>query len=156
MHKERFADRDLKPQNIFVRTSLSPIQLKLGDFGISKRLNADTMLRTLNHTPAYVAPEILEKLHSAPAGVDEGYSHGVDVWSVGIIAFELLTGKLPFNLVQGIRRIPLGRLSGVEEMCGGLVELVDGMLRFVPKERMGVEECLRTVEVLELKAAYLG
>ena len=61
--------------------------MKLADFGISKILS-DEMLTTNCGTPIYMAPEIWR---------GESYSEKVDIWSIGIVMYYLLSGEHPFN-----------------------------------------------------------
>ena len=61
--------------------------LKLADFGISKIIS-DEMLTTHCGTPIYMAPEIF-------AGSD--YDNKVDIWSIGVVMYYLLSGMHPFN-----------------------------------------------------------
>ena len=87
-HSRAFIHRDLKPANIFVQTGG---QIKLLDFGIARHLDSVTDSRSTRTglqmmTPAYAAPE---QLRGEPAGT---YS---DVYALGVILYELLTGKLP-------------------------------------------------------------
>jgi len=68
----------------------SPV--KIADFGLSKFFSADNVLSTMCGSPQYVAPEVL--------GVGDGvkeYSPAVDMWSVGVILFILLSGYSPFG-----------------------------------------------------------
>lgn len=66
------------------------MEIKLGDFGLATKLEFNgERKRTICGTPNYIAPEILE-------GKDTGHSYEVDVWSLGVIAYTLLIGKLLF------------------------------------------------------------
>ncbi|RPB00551.1 kinase-like protein [Choiromyces venosus 120613-1] len=95
MHKEGIAHRDLKPENIFV-VSMNPVWVKLGDFGISKRTQGPTptTLHTQIATPAYAAPEVLAPDSNSETSV---YTNAVDIWSLGCVIFELLTGERLFS-----------------------------------------------------------
>ena len=78
--------RDIKPDNILVNTDGF---VKLTDFGISKQLD-DTiaMAGTFVGTWLYMSPERME---------GEMYSYEGDIWSLGIVLVELITGKFPFK-----------------------------------------------------------
>lgn len=81
------------PKNILI-ASVSPIHVKITDFGISKRA-IDTSLRTNCGTTAYRAPELLGML---PKNLKPGrsYSNAVDLWALGVVVHEILTSEIPF------------------------------------------------------------
>ncbi|MGE3473789.1 MAG: tetratricopeptide repeat protein [Vicinamibacterales bacterium] len=91
-HEHLVVHRDLKPSNVMVTSEGA---VKLLDFGIAKQLDDDgdaaertrTGLRLM--TPAYASPQ---QVRGEPAGID------TDVYSLGVILFELLSGTLPFDL----------------------------------------------------------
>ncbi|XP_063051443.1 serine/threonine-protein kinase ULK1a [Engraulis encrasicolus] len=86
--------RDLKPQNILLaysasrRASPSNICLKIADFGFARYLQGNTMAATLCGSPMYMAPEVI---------MSQNYDAKADLWSVGTIVYQCLTGKAPFQ-----------------------------------------------------------
>lgn len=94
-HLAGLVHRDLKPSNLFLAlTPLGP-QLKVLDFGIVKILQGSAQTSVLTQTgeilgsPAYMAPEQL---------MDSGrIDHRIDIWALGVILYELLSGRPPFD-----------------------------------------------------------
>lgn len=86
VHDRKIIHRDLKGQNIFLT---SKGQIKLGDFGIARVLkNTVEKAKTMVGTPYYISPEIIE---------GKPYSMATDIWSLGVILYELCALKPPFN-----------------------------------------------------------
>jgi serine/threonine protein kinase len=79
--------RDLKPENILLDNEG---HLKLIDFGFAKQMKNIYKDRawTVCGTPAYTAPEVL---------LGQGYNYKADIWSLGVLMCEILTGKTPFG-----------------------------------------------------------
>lgn len=127
LHENKVVHRDLKPQNILLQGS----QIKLCDFGFAKKMSAATnFLNSIKGTPLYIAPEILQH---------RSYSHKVDVWSLGIILFELATGKTPFlaSTVQQLQpKILHEAVKFPSSMSSSLKDLIDGMLQKNDKKRL--------------------
>ena len=93
LHDRKVLHRDLKTQNVFL-TSTSIV--KLGDFGIAKVLNSTSdRAKTFVGTPYYLSPEIVRGLP---------YSFKSDIWSLGVILYEMCTLRPPFNAqsIQGL------------------------------------------------------
>lgn len=92
-HAQGIVHRDLKPENLFLcRMPDGTEILKVIDFGISKRLEPKSRSYTRSQSfgsPDYMAPEQM----SAPDRVDAR----ADLWSIGIVLFELLTNRVPFH-----------------------------------------------------------
>lgn len=84
-HRMHVIHRDLKPQNILVSNGF---QVKLADFGWAVHTYPDQKRWTLCGTLDYLPPEIV---HAA-----DGHSFGVDIWGLGVLAYELMEGCPPF------------------------------------------------------------
>ncbi|KAI9202021.1 briggsae CBR-CMK-1 protein [Polychytrium aggregatum] len=87
LHRKNIVHRDLKPENMLFLNHSEDSPLMLTDFGLSKIASGDSNLHTACGTPSYVAPEILSQ---------DGHGKPVDVWSMGVITFVLLSGYTPF------------------------------------------------------------
>ncbi|KAH7701366.1 Serine/threonine-protein kinase ULK2, partial [Aphelenchoides avenae] len=102
LHSKNIIHRDLKPQNLLLHGPLncgfhSPYRLclKIADFGVARYLAEDAVAETVTGTPLYMAPELLVAyLNRQYKG---RYSANVDMWSVGVILYECLTGERPFK-----------------------------------------------------------
>lgn len=88
--------RDLKPQNILLcnptrrpNPPSSELTIKLADFGFARFLHDGVMAATLCGSPMYMAPEVIMSLQ---------YCAKADLWSIGTIIFQCLTGKAPFQV----------------------------------------------------------
>jgi hypothetical protein len=89
-HAAGVVHRDLKPENIFLaRTQTGSVVPKLLDFGVSSARGVTTLHREkLFGTPAYMSPE--------QALGEGGTDHRTDLWALGVVLYEMLTGHLPF------------------------------------------------------------
>lgn len=97
----KIVHRDLKPKNILLNSNNEPI---ISDFGLSKVMSEQYMMKSQRAgSPKYTAPELLK---------DEEYSNKVDVYSYGIIAYELLTGKMAYYEATNIRELKSIVLAG--------------------------------------------
>ena len=96
-HREQIVHRDLKPENIIVADREGERDLvKVIDFGIARRQSAGPQLTQLGAvfgTPEYMAPE---------QAMGQSVDAGADQYALGVIAFELLTGRRPFHADDGI------------------------------------------------------
>ena len=138
-HEEGVIHRDVKPANCFLTTEDDEPVVKVVDFGIAK-LEAGMQTQQLTGTgnvlgtPSYTAPEMV--LTGGPA------SPRSDVYSLGVVAYRMLTGRLPFTGKTAfevmhhacIHAVPSLREQGVE-LPEGVEALVMAMLAKAPDER---------------------
>ena len=93
----RIVHRDLSLNNIFLGHNFDDMmQIKLGDFGMSIRLPENQRERRSNSflgTTRFMPPELFESLED---GTHFRYSQKNDIWSLGVIFYQLLTGSSPF------------------------------------------------------------
>ncbi|KAI6201389.1 Non-specific serine/threonine protein kinase [Aphelenchoides besseyi] len=94
INKRGIVHRDLKPQNILLcnppgktNPRIQEVVVKLADFGFARFLNDGVMAGTLCGSPMYMAPEVIMSLQ---------YDAKADLWSIGTIMYQCLTGKAPF------------------------------------------------------------
>ncbi|XP_026153205.1 serine/threonine-protein kinase ULK1 isoform X3 [Mastacembelus armatus] len=86
--------RDLKPQNILLsyppgrKSHSNNTCIKIADFGFARHLQNNMMAATLCGSPMYMAPEVI---------MSQNYDAKADLWSIGTIVFQCLTGKAPFQ-----------------------------------------------------------
>ncbi|KAG0124694.1 kinase-like domain-containing protein [Tuber indicum] len=148
MHEKGIAHRDLKPENIFV-VSMSPVQVKLGDFGISKRIRAQdlTTYHTRLFTRQYAAPEVLGVDANSETSV---YTKAVDIWSLGCVIYELLVGAKLFgpegriySYFHGLWSFPGGELNKLSPPIDDAgISLIKSMISLQPDGRPSAVEAL--------------
>ena len=86
-HSRGVTHRDLKPENILFENNSPDAEIKIIDFGLSRKYSKDGKLHSVLGTPYYVAPEVLKG----------NYDQKCDIWSIGAMTYLLLCGKPPFN-----------------------------------------------------------
>uniref|UniRef100_A0A8C4Z6U8 non-specific serine/threonine protein kinase n=1 Tax=Gadus morhua TaxID=8049 RepID=A0A8C4Z6U8_GADMO len=95
LHGKGIIHRDLKPQNILLsyppgrKSHSNNTCIKIADFGFARYLQTNMMAATLCGSPMYMAPEVIMSQH---------YDAKADLWSIGTIVFQCLTGKAPFQV----------------------------------------------------------
>jgi serine/threonine protein kinase len=147
-HGAGVVHRDLKPSNIFlVRQADGSRYVKLLDFGLAKqaqgpsRRTAQTRTDMVVGTPEYMAPEQARGQAVGPM---------TDLYSLGVVAFEMVTGRLPFTgdspvelLMQHVERKPPRPSEVVPELPPALDTFILQMLTKDPEVRPGSAELLR-------------
>ncbi len=142
VHDAQILHRDLKPENVFLVEDEEGVCPKLLDFGVSRALDSrgglESVLPTVENaivgTPHYMSPEQARGLRTV--------DHRSDLWSAGVMLFELLTGTLPFDdpapgdvIIRIATSAPPSLSSVRPELEGPLEQLVQRALSRAPSDR---------------------
>uniref|UniRef100_A0A671WWD8 non-specific serine/threonine protein kinase n=1 Tax=Sparus aurata TaxID=8175 RepID=A0A671WWD8_SPAAU len=144
-HQKRIVHRDLKAENLLLDADMN---IKIADFGFSNEFTLGSKLDTFCGSPPYAAPELFQgKKYDGPE---------VDVWSLGVILYTLVSGSLPFDgqnlkelrerVLRGKYRIPFYMSTDCENLLKKLLVLNPGKrgsLQQIMKDRwmnVGYEE----------------
>jgi hypothetical protein len=142
-HAAGIVHRDIKPSNVFLHQVKGAEQVKVIDFGVA-RLRGDgvdplarastTVTGDVLGTPAYMAPERV---------TNDAYDGRADVYSVGVMLFEMLTGRLPFQPSAGHWSMAMMHLSSEPPRVAALAPDVPGVLDEVVRRAMAKEPAER-------------
>ena len=126
--------RDIKPENVLLGDNLVA---KLTDFGWSNYMQEDEKRQTVCGTPIYLAPEIIK---------EDGHDEKVDIWCIGVLLFELITGNVPFqgNDIDTLKENILHlRISWPKDINIDAKNLIKKILKLDPNSRISLEEMLK-------------
>ena len=134
MHSLGIVHRDLKPENLFFTENGA---IKIGDFGFSRFVNSQGIAETPCGSICYAAPECIK------GSTYDGRKS--DVWSMGVIAYAMLTGELPWtkrNQAQLFEQISKADFIIPSYVQDGPRDLITRMLDPDPGRRFSVDQCL--------------
>jgi NIMA (never in mitosis gene a)-related kinase len=135
VHDRKVLHRDLKTQNVFLTADG---RCRLGDFGVSKVLNGThNLASTAVGTPYYLSPEIC---------LNKKYDHKSDVWSLGCVLYELVSGAHPFDaasLKLLVAKITKGIYAPVPGVSPEVSLAIKAMLQRDARKRPSVNELLQ-------------
>jgi calcium-dependent protein kinase len=136
-HDNEIVHRDLKPENVLFESSATDAKLKLIDFGTSRFVKQDKRLKKAIGTCYYIAPEVLTG----------DYDRKVDVWSLGVVLYIMLSGHLPFagrtdeEIFAKIKAAPLTFTQPAWHSVSEEAKfLIRKMLEKNPKNRYSIED----------------
>ena len=164
MHSKNIIHRDIKLENILLnfnnypnipKDGKAPQALKFSEKSLNKDFSAkitglnfskdlikDNMGSTILGSPLYMSPDIVEKYDKKS---DKKYNTSADLWSLGVITYELLTGTTPFigtevnqlfhNIEKGIYKLPNALKPSIE-----IISLINGLLQYYPEKRLTWEQ----------------
>ena len=123
--------RDIKPENLLLDDNY---RVKLSDFGWANYQEENQLRKTFCGTPEYLSPEMIRKT---------GHNFSVDIWTLGVLLFELLAGYAPFTganqseLFMNIKKLKINWPIDFPPLAKNLVTKI---LKLNPKERLSIEE----------------
>jgi serine/threonine protein kinase len=143
IHSYGIIHRDLKPENILMTDESDNADIRLLDFGLSKIIGPNEKCTEPFGTLSFVAPEVLK---------GKPYDKSVDLWSIGIIAYLLMCGFLPFDDEHSEREIarqtiqdPVPYPSNIwKNLSPEAKEFVGSLLKKNPEDRIGIKEVLNS------------
>ena len=160
LQKKEIIHRDIKPSNIFL---MADDTIKLGDFGISKKVSFSQDNQIFIGTPIYISPEIINK---------KDFSFKTDIWSLGVTFLQLISLRIPFlgfekgNIYENIlsRNFNPNILNKdkngfnenlVKNFSKELLDLVDEMISINPDDRPNVKDILKRDIIKNRMESYL-
>ena len=128
LHSKRIIHRDMKPQNVLIGPNG---RVKLCDFGFARAMSSNTIVLTsIKGTPLYMSPELVQ---------EQPYDATSDLWSLGVILYELYCGQPPFytnsiyTLINQIVKEPVKYPADISKEFKSFLQ---GLLQKNPKKRL--------------------
>ena len=154
LHSSKILHRDIKLENILVQfpteedknnLNILKAKIKITDFGFSRYLKGDNLAKSVLGSPNSMDPHILKKMARIDNDNDYAYAQKADIWSLGVVTYELLIGCPPFEassyeelldkIEKGKYRIPHQVILSTEA-----ISFLNGMLQYNPENRLDVTE----------------
>ena len=129
----KIVHRDIKPENVLLAQGMVA---KLTDFGWSNYMQGNIKRTTVCGTPVYLAPEIIN---------NQGHDEHVDIWCIGVLLFELITGYAPWqgDDVLTVRyNISRMKIRWPRNMDHDAADLISKILKYNPEERLSLRQML--------------
>lgn len=128
LHSHRIIHRDMKPQNVLIGSNG---RVKLCDFGFARAMSSNTIVLTsIKGTPLYMSPELVK---------EQPYDTTSDLWSLGVILYELFVGQPPFytnSIYSLINLIVKDPVKYPSDMSREFKSFLQGLLQKNPAKRL--------------------
>ena len=152
LHDKNIVHRDIKPTNILLHFSsekdlenkdLFKANIKIIDFGFSRHLSKSELAYSILGSPLYMEPIILKKLYKCKDCNEKGYESKCDIWSLGVLCYEMLTGKSPFNadnMKELVKNVDKGNYFLPTNLSEEAISFINGMLQYDPNTRYDIDD----------------
>ena len=122
-------------------------QAKLIDFGFATQLHSshNNITKTVLGTPQYMDPQLLQNLENHEPS-KEGYNQKVDIWSLGVLCYEMIVGEMSFtgnNMNELFRQVKNGNYKLPLWLSKEAISFINSMLQYDPNKRLGAKELLK-------------
>jgi len=153
-HGKKILHRDIKLDNILItfdseedKNNIDMLKstVKIIDFGFARYLKDWESATTAVGTPAYMDPGILEKykkIKNKEKNANYSYNEKADIWSLGIICYEMVIGSLPFNsdTITGlVNKEQKGKFFLPTNLSKEIISFINSMLRYELNERLDIK-----------------
>lgn len=140
LHRLNIMHRDLKPSNVLLDNN----EAKLADFGFCKKMKGEfEMTKSIVGSPIYMAPELLQGRY---------YCAKADLWSLGVLLYEMLHGKCPYeenSIPTLLEKIKNSELKIMPSLSLEIKQLLEGLLTFNPSSRISWTELFKRISHFE-------
>ena len=152
LHQRKIIHRDLKLDNLLINfnsdedknnLNLLNAELKIVDFGFATYLEGSNLSYSTLGSPINMDPILLTKINNPNISYLIGYNEKADIWSLGTVCYEMVTGELIFNVqnvTQLIQCVDIGIYHIPTFLSQELVSFLDGMLQYLAKDRLSAVE----------------
>lgn len=137
LEKNKIMHRDIKPANLLLTSlDIEAADIKIGDFGFARQVS-NSLVQSVIGTPLYMAPELYYETF---------YTHKADVWSLGVVFYEMIYGMIPFESLS-IEALKVEQRTPVnfpedENAPDEVKSLITAMLTYDYNSRPSFEELL--------------
>ena len=152
LHNKRILHRNIKLENILINyedendklnNNIMKAKIKITDFEFSKYLEKGKLTYTTLGSPSYMSPLLLNKLNSGKNNQNKGYDEKEEIWSLGIIFYELLVGKNPFeaeDMDELMEKVEKGIYKIPSNISKEAVSFMNGMIQYDSNKRLTIDE----------------
>ena len=153
LHKLNIVHRDLKPENILISEKNENVLIKIIDFDTTVFLNDNQTTSGIVGTASYVAPEV----------INPEYNEKCDMWSIGIIFYNLITGKIPYSglsdhqILKNLKNFQIDlSILDFTPISSSCKSLLSKLLIKDPKKRPSASEALLDPWFLQENEDFMG
>jgi len=152
LHQRKIIHRDLKLENLLINYeseedknnfNLLKAEVKIIDFGFATKLNGANLRYSILGSPINMDPILLTKLNNQNISYLIGYDEKADIWSLGTVCYEMVTGEMLFqviNISQLVQRVEIGIYHIPTNLSQEIASFLQGMLQYLGKDRLSAVE----------------